>query len=111
MLIEIVDENSSNRIIPIGFIISSLNEKMDSVRKNILNDGILSKNTFYVFMKSECNGILWDELEELSTLKELVKHKEKDVYTLRLKSFPQRVNFLIFCADIWNSITFMKDRN
>ena len=94
MLIEIVDENSLNKITPIGFIMSSLNEKMNSVRKIIVDDGVLSKNTFYVFMKFEENEILWDELEDLSTLKELSKHKEKDVYTLRLKSFPQRVIFL-----------------
>jgi hypothetical protein len=110
MLIEIMDENSLNKTTPIGFIMASLNEKMNSVRNIILDDGVLSRNTFYVFMKVEENDILWDELEELSILKQLSKQKEKDVYTLRLKSFPQRVIFLFTIVNL-PSITFMKGRS
>ena len=42
MLIEIVDENSLNKITPIGFIMASLNEKMNSIRQMIVADGVLS---------------------------------------------------------------------
>ena len=51
-------------------------------------------------MKFEENDILWDELESLVSLQELANHKEKDVYTLRLKSFTQRVISYIFSINL-----------
>lgn len=81
--IEILNLNSIRPFIPIGFINAHLTEKMDVIRSEIVQNGIIPEDQFYVFMKlaeDDEYEILWDELESLETLNSIAKKKEKEIY-------------------------------